>query len=297
MGCDQTLIREVSDSLHLRRFCLISLSAPVPDESTMHKLTRRLGPELVDQLIRGVIEMAIRERMRCDSTVVEADIRYPTDAGLAGDAVRTLARAARKLQAVVPDATQYVRDRTRSVSKRLRMMNLTLRRRTGEAKTMVEAMTKEAAALVELSLRESKRLLARRAARGPASARSPSVPGSTRFDRWRTWLPWPSGWWTRFVSVSPGSGSAIVWSHSSTPTRGLSDVASGAIPTSFGYVVQLTEITANTRRGARPCGAFIRPVRQEAGFGEQPWPRTSRPDPAYFAEPAADPSCRRHPAA
>jgi transposase, IS5 family len=99
----ETLIREVSDSPHLRRFCLISLSAPVPDESTVRKLTRRPRPELVDQLIRGVVEMAIRERrirpqaMRCDSTVVEADIRYPTDAGLAGDAVRTLARAARKV--------------------------------------------------------------------------------------------------------------------------------------------------------------------------------------------------------
>ena len=139
---------------------------PVPDESTVRKLTRRLGPELVDQLIRGVIEMAIRERrfrpraMRCDSTVVEADIRYPTDAGLSGDAVRTLARVARKVRALVPDAAQHVRDRTRSISKRLRMMSRTLQRRTGEAKTMVEAMTKEAAALVEASLRESKRQLA-----------------------------------------------------------------------------------------------------------------------------------------
>src|SRR5215510_14367809 len=58
----ESLIREVSDSLHLRRFCLIPLSAPVPDESPVRKLTRRLGPELVDKLIRGVIEMAILER-------------------------------------------------------------------------------------------------------------------------------------------------------------------------------------------------------------------------------------------
>jgi cell division septum initiation protein DivIVA len=68
---------------------------------------------------------------------------------------------------VVPDATQHVRDRTMSVSKRLRMISRTLRHRTGEAKTMVEAMTKEAAALVEVSLRESKRLLAQ--ARGSRS--------------------------------------------------------------------------------------------------------------------------------
>jgi IS5 family transposase len=31
----ETLVREVSDSLHLRRFCLIPLGARVPDESTI----------------------------------------------------------------------------------------------------------------------------------------------------------------------------------------------------------------------------------------------------------------------
>jgi transposase, IS5 family len=39
----ETLVREVSDSLHLRRFCLIALGARVPDESTVRKLTRRLA--------------------------------------------------------------------------------------------------------------------------------------------------------------------------------------------------------------------------------------------------------------
>ena len=31
----QTLVREVSDSLHLRRFCLLPLTARVADESTV----------------------------------------------------------------------------------------------------------------------------------------------------------------------------------------------------------------------------------------------------------------------
>jgi transposase, IS5 family len=38
----ETLMREVSDSLHLRRFCLIALGERVPDESTVRKLARRL---------------------------------------------------------------------------------------------------------------------------------------------------------------------------------------------------------------------------------------------------------------
>jgi hypothetical protein len=40
----ETLVREVSDSLHLRRFCLIGIDQRVPDESTVRTLARRLGP-------------------------------------------------------------------------------------------------------------------------------------------------------------------------------------------------------------------------------------------------------------
>jgi transposase, IS5 family len=101
----ETLMREVSDSLHLRRFCLIALGERVPDESTVRKLTRRLGAEVVHELTRVVIANARREKRfrpraaRIDSTVVEADIRYPTDSGLAADGVRALAREGRKLAA------------------------------------------------------------------------------------------------------------------------------------------------------------------------------------------------------
>jgi Transposase domain (DUF772) len=41
---------EVSDSIHLRRFCRIALSDRVPDESTIRKLTRRVGAETVNEL-------------------------------------------------------------------------------------------------------------------------------------------------------------------------------------------------------------------------------------------------------
>ena len=59
-GCER-LAREVSDSLHLRRFCRIALGERVPDESTIRKLTRRLGPEVVAAMTRAVIAKG-RER-------------------------------------------------------------------------------------------------------------------------------------------------------------------------------------------------------------------------------------------
>src|SRR5829696_5425812 len=45
----ETLAREVSDSLHLRRFCRIALTEWVPDESTIRKLCRRLGPHVIEE--------------------------------------------------------------------------------------------------------------------------------------------------------------------------------------------------------------------------------------------------------
>src|SRR5437667_242706 len=50
----RTLVGEVSDSLHLRRFCRIGLSGRVPDESTIRKLTRRVGSEMVNEITRAL---------------------------------------------------------------------------------------------------------------------------------------------------------------------------------------------------------------------------------------------------
>jgi transposase, IS5 family len=51
----RTLVAELSDSIHLRRFCRISLTERVPDESTVRKLTRRIGAETVAELTRALI--------------------------------------------------------------------------------------------------------------------------------------------------------------------------------------------------------------------------------------------------
>jgi transposase, IS5 family len=50
--------------------------------------------------------------VRIDSTVVETDVRYPTDSGLALDSARVLAREARKLLARIGKDGAHVRDRS-----------------------------------------------------------------------------------------------------------------------------------------------------------------------------------------
>ena len=139
----RSLVAEVSDSIHLRRFCRIALSERVPDESTVRKLTRRIGAETVNELTRVLIVQATRSKrfraraVRIDSTVIEADVKYPTDAGLAAHGVRALAREGRKLAALVKERKRRVRDRSRAIGRRLRAMTRTIRRRSGEAKAEV----------------------------------------------------------------------------------------------------------------------------------------------------------------
>jgi hypothetical protein len=58
----ETVVGEVSDSFHLRRFVGLSVTAAVPHESTVRKLARRVGPEVIDEITRVVIETAVREK-------------------------------------------------------------------------------------------------------------------------------------------------------------------------------------------------------------------------------------------
>jgi transposase, IS5 family len=160
----RTLMAEVSDSIHLRRFCRIPLSERVPDDSTVRKLTRRVGAETVNELTRTLIEAAVREKrfrpraVRIDSTVIEADVRYPTDADLASHGVKLLAREGRKLACLVKEKKARVRDRSRQVGQRLRLLTRTIRRRSGEAKAEVLALTEQTGELLGRSVKEARKL-------------------------------------------------------------------------------------------------------------------------------------------
>jgi len=160
----EALVREVADSLHLRRFCLIGLCGRVPDESTLRKLCRRLGADTVDALTREVIarsaaQTKFRPRAaRIDSTVVEADVKFPTDAGLASDAVVALARAGRDLAGVAGAGAPTVRDRGRAAKGRMRRLGRTLKRRNGEAKAEVLQITRECGELLARSAGEARKL-------------------------------------------------------------------------------------------------------------------------------------------
>jgi transposase, IS5 family len=250
----RTLVAEVSDSIHLRRFCRISLTERVPDESTVRKLTRRIGPETVAELTRALIARATRERrfrpraVRIDSTVIEADIKHPTDAGLASHGVRALAREGRKLAKLVGEKRSRVRDRSRAMGRKLRGIARTIRRRSGEAKTEVLKLTKETGELLERSVAEARRLAvaARRRARGRgAKAKLTAVRRLEELaDRCEKVV--------RQIRQRV-AGEKITDRIVSLADPDARPIRKGKIgrPTEFGYVSQLAEVTEHTKPGAR----------------------------------------------
>jgi IS5 family transposase len=265
----ETLVREVSDSLHLRRFCRIALTERVPDESTVRKLVRRLGAEVIEEITRAVIAKATGERRfvaraaRIDSTVVEADVRYPTDLGLAEDATRTLARAAARTAGAGPGAPR-VRDRSRAVQRRLRRLNRTLAARTGQGKPTALRLTGEAGRLVERSIHEARRVAEhlRRRARGRGA--QAKLAAAERLDE----LADRAGKVARQIRQRL-AGERITDRLVSIADPDARPIRKGKLrqPTEFGYVVQLAEVCENTRRGAR---GLIVPATSQIGSPNEP---------------------------
>ena len=81
----ESLCREVTDSVSWSRFCRIPLGGSVPDHSTLKKITSRCGSKAIEELNGAVLEKAANnkvlktDRVRADTTVVPADVVYPTD--------------------------------------------------------------------------------------------------------------------------------------------------------------------------------------------------------------------------
>ena len=92
----ESLCREVADSISWQRFCKNSLGTWVPHPTTLMKITSRCGDDVVAALNEALLVKAAAgkllrtNRVRADTTVVEADVGYPTDSGLLAKAVGTM---------------------------------------------------------------------------------------------------------------------------------------------------------------------------------------------------------------
>jgi len=159
----ESLVSEVTDSVSWRRFCRISLCGRVPDASTLIKLTngpcKGLAEEVHDALVKKLIgKKVIRGRkVRVDTTVVEADIHYPTDVDLLADGVRVVTRTIRQIEQAGGETGGKFRNVGRSVKKRLLALGKGLKQDDDEKKQATRAsVTAEVLTITERLVRRAK---------------------------------------------------------------------------------------------------------------------------------------------
>jgi transposase, IS5 family len=134
------------------------------------KLTTRCGAAAVDGLNEALLAKAAEakllrtNRLRADTTVVPANVRFPSDSGLLATAVRRIASAGRRIQAAGGAVRTTVRDRSRAAGKRVHAIGARLRSRAAlgrdEATAAVLKTTGELVELAETAARDAQRLLA-----------------------------------------------------------------------------------------------------------------------------------------
>jgi IS5 family transposase len=130
------LEREVRANLVYRDFTRVGADK-MPDAKTMGRWGVALGPAVIKQIHDRIVQLAQAEdivqgrRMRIDTTVVETNIHYPTDSSLLGDGVRVLTRTMRKITELVGAAGAKLRDRSRSVKRRLLEIGRAVRSKAG----------------------------------------------------------------------------------------------------------------------------------------------------------------------
>jgi transposase, IS5 family len=118
------LQREVAANFVYRQFTRIG-GGKVPDDTSLSRFSRQLGPAVIEKLHQRVVTIAQEKnlvqgrKLRVDTTVVETNIHYPTDSTLLGDGARVLTRVMQRVAQVAGQAGTALRDRLRSVKRRI----------------------------------------------------------------------------------------------------------------------------------------------------------------------------------
>jgi IS5 family transposase len=249
----ESLCREVADSISWQRFCRIPFGTRVPHPTTLMKITTRCGADAVAGLNEALLAKAAvakvlrTDKVRADTTVVEAAVAYPTDSGLLAKAIGSMARTVQRIKAAGGATGTRTRDRRRSAGRRARSIASKLRLRgeqqRDQVQTAVRRITGELAGIAEQAMREASSVIrnARRALRtatgqrkgrlhraindlGTVVGRAERVVAQTR---------------SRLAGVMPESASRLVSLHD-VDARPIRKGRLGK-PVEFGYKAQIVD--------------------------------------------------------
>jgi IS5 family transposase len=122
---DYRELRErINDGYTLRHFTDFD-SQPVPKHDAFNRAFLRLTPQTLQAINRAVVQAAVDlgiedgQKLRVDTTVVETNIHYPTDATLLWDGVRVITRLVEDLHEKLPHGVTGFTNRTRCARRRM----------------------------------------------------------------------------------------------------------------------------------------------------------------------------------
>jgi IS5 family transposase len=156
---------EVRKNLVYRRLVRVYFER-VPDAKTLIRLSAVIGTDGIEAIHRRLVEMARAQglvkgqRARVDTTVVESNIRYPTDSRLLADGVRVLTRGFKRIQEATGVVGAKLRDRMRATTHRVLEIARAARSRSlTEARPRLARGYARLLALVRATVRAAERVL------------------------------------------------------------------------------------------------------------------------------------------
>ena len=171
---DYRELRErINDGYTLRTFADFD-SHRVPQHDAFNRAFNRLSPATMAAINQAVIQAAVQlgledgQTLRVDTTVVETNIHYPTDATLLWDSVRTITRLVEDLHAQLPRGVRGFPNRTRSARRRMQAIE---RMTAQERHTQQEPTYRELLGIAKQVVKNARRVAgnARRVKRVDAS--------------------------------------------------------------------------------------------------------------------------------
>jgi IS5 family transposase len=157
----------VADSLVLRQFCRVYLET-VPDDTTLMRWARLIGPATVEALNERVVELARTlkvtrgRKLRVDSTVVETNIHYPTDSGLLNDGVRVVSRLLRRAKGILGETDglgkEAFRSRGKSAQRLAQQLHRLVRAKSEAAKRELKEAYSALLTVTEASCKQAERV-------------------------------------------------------------------------------------------------------------------------------------------
>jgi IS5 family transposase len=301
----EPLCREVTDSISWARFCRIPLGGRVPHPTTLMKITTRCGEAAINGLNEALLAKANEERVlktnrvRADTTVVEANVAYPSDSSLLAKGAAKMARIAKQLRFMGFATRTRLADRTRTVRSRARSINANLKRRNDDKLIEVRRINSDLAQIAERVARQADHVVRnarRRLARLGEEASGRARRAVDDLERCATLTRKIAGQTRqRLAGTTPDGATRVVSLHDSDARP----IVKGRLgkPVEFGYKAQIVDnedgviVDHNVEIGNPPDAPMLTPairrIKQRAGRA----PRAVTADRGY-GEPGVEAALR-----